>query len=136
MYEQSIASALPEETDRAARAALARLAKREGDIARAHQLWESALGNSREGYEAYEQLAIHYEHEAREPRRAMALAREPLVQLRRANQMEMITSAEFRRTKARFEHRLCSTQLTLSFARILSVHGMSDLAQSRTLAVS
>ena len=33
------------------------------------------LGNSREGYEAYEQLAIYYEHEAREPRRALAHVR-------------------------------------------------------------
>jgi hypothetical protein len=64
------------------------------------------LGNSREGYEAYEQLAIYYEHEAREPRRALALAREALAQLRRANQVGTIAAAEFRRTKARFEHRM------------------------------
>ena len=32
LYEQSIASVLPEETNRAARAALARLAKRDGDL--------------------------------------------------------------------------------------------------------
>jgi tetratricopeptide (TPR) repeat protein len=106
LYEQSIASVLPQETDRAARTALARLAKRDGDVARAHVLWESMLGNSREGYEAYEQLAIYYEHEAREPRRALALAREALAQLRRANQVGTIAAAEFRRTKARFEHRM------------------------------
>jgi len=101
LYEQSIASVLPEGTNRTARAALARLAKRDGDLARAHELWESALGNSREGYEAYEQLAIHYEHEAREPERALALA-----QLRGANQAGTIAAAEYRRLKARFEHRM------------------------------
>jgi tetratricopeptide (TPR) repeat protein len=106
LYEQSIASALPEATDRVARAALARLAKRDGDFECAHQLWESVLGNSREGYEAYEQLAIYYEHEAGEPRRALALAREALAQLRRANQAGTIAATEYRRTKERFEHRI------------------------------
>jgi len=106
LYEQSIASALPEETDRVARAALARLAKRDGDITCAHELWESVLGNSREGYEAYEHLAIYYEHEAREPGRALALAREALAQLRSANQAGTIAATEYRRTKARFEHRI------------------------------
>ena len=106
LYEQSIASVLPVETDRVARAALARLTKRDGDVARAHQLWEDALGNSREGYEAYEQLAIYYEHEVRDPRRALTLAREAVDQLRRANQMGTIAASAYRRTKERFEHRI------------------------------
>ena len=106
LYEQSIGFVLPMETDRAARAALARLAKRDGDLALARELWESTLGNSREGYEAYEQLAIHYEHQAREPRQALAIAREALTQLRRANQVGTIAAAAYRRIKARFEHRL------------------------------
>jgi tetratricopeptide (TPR) repeat protein len=106
LYEQSIASVLPAETDRAARTALARLAKRDGDLALARELWESTLGNSREGYEAYEQLTIYYEHEAREPRQALAIAREAVAQLRRANQVGTIAAVEYRRIKARFEHRL------------------------------
>jgi tetratricopeptide (TPR) repeat protein len=105
-YEQSIASVLPLETDRAARAALARLTKREGDLTGARELWEGMLGNSREGYEAYQQLAIYYEHEAREPRRALALVREALDQLRRANQAGTVAATEYRRTKGRFEHRM------------------------------
>ncbi len=63
LYEKSIASVLPAETDRAARRSLARLAKRDGDFALACELWRSSLGNSRQGYEAYEQLAIYYEHQ-------------------------------------------------------------------------
>jgi len=106
LYEQSIASVLPTETDRAARTALARLVKRDGDFVRACELWEDTLGNSREGYEAYEQLAIYYEHEAREPRQALAIVREALAQLRRANQVGTIAAAAYRRTKSRFEHRL------------------------------
>jgi len=113
LYEQSIVSLLPLETDRAARAALARLARRDGDFARARELWESTLGNSREGYEAYEQLAIYFEHEAHEPRQALAIAREALAQLRRANQAGMITAAVYRKTKACFEHRLARLERKL-----------------------
>ncbi len=67
LYEKSIASVLPVETDLAAQRSLARLAKREGDFTFACDLWKGALGNSRQGYEAYEQLAIYYEHKARAP---------------------------------------------------------------------
>jgi uncharacterized protein YprB with RNaseH-like and TPR domain len=106
MYEQSIASTLPTETDRAARMALARLAKRDGDTNLARELWKSALGNSRAGYQAYEQLAIYFEHEARQPRQALVVARQALTELGRAHQAGVIVPAAYRRTKARFEHRL------------------------------
>lgn len=106
LYEQSIAAELPAETDRAARTALARLAKRDGDFGRALELWQSTVGNSREGYEAYEQLAIYFEHRTREPRMALEFVREAIAQLHRANQEGMIAAAAYRRTKAQFEHRL------------------------------
>jgi uncharacterized protein len=67
LYEKSIASFLPTETDRVARRSLARLAKRQGDFNLACELWKDAIGNSRHGYEAYEQLAIYYERTARNP---------------------------------------------------------------------
>jgi uncharacterized protein YprB with RNaseH-like and TPR domain len=106
LYEQSIASTLPAETDRAARTALARLAKRDGDLNLARELWGSMLGNSREGYKAYEQLAIHLEHEAKEPGQALGIVRDALAQLRRANLVGMIAPAAYRKAKAQFEHRL------------------------------
>ena len=106
LYEQSIVSVLPEETNRAACAALARLAKRGGDLSRAHELWENALGNSREGYEAYEQLAIYYEHQVRDPRRALTLTREALDQLCRAKAVGTLAGSTYGRTKARWEHRM------------------------------
>jgi uncharacterized protein len=106
MYEQSIASTLPVETDRAARTALARLAKRDGDTDVARELWESMLGNSREGYKAYEQLAIHFEHKVRHPKQALGIVRQAIAELRRANQAGMISPAVYRRTKAEFDHRL------------------------------
>jgi uncharacterized protein YprB with RNaseH-like and TPR domain len=106
LYQKSIASVLPTEADRAARTALARLAKRDGDTHLARGLWESILGNSREGYKAYEQLAIHFEHKVRQPQHALGIVREALSELRRANQAGMISPTVYRRTKAEFEHRL------------------------------
>jgi uncharacterized protein len=106
LYERSLASELPPEADRTARKSLARLAKREGDYSLARELWESMLGNSREGFEAYEQLAIYYEHQAREPHRAAATARKALAELRRANRLGTIAAVAYRQSRARFEHRL------------------------------
>jgi uncharacterized protein YprB with RNaseH-like and TPR domain len=104
-YEQSIGSLLPIETDRAARAALARLAKRDGDLERARELWEAMRGNSHEGYEAFEQLAIYYEHDAGNTQQALTTTREALAQLRRAHQVGMIAADKYRKTKVQFEHR-------------------------------
>ncbi|MGC2418360.1 MAG: ribonuclease H-like domain-containing protein, partial [Candidatus Acidiferrales bacterium] len=106
LYERSITFELPPETDRAARRSLARLAKREGDHALACSLWEGMLGNSREGFEAYEQLAIHYERRAREPHRAAALARKAIAELRKADRLGTIAPHAFRTGRARFEKRL------------------------------
>ena len=106
LYQQSIAAELPPEADRVARTSLARLAKREGDLSLARELWESTLGHSKEGLEAYEQLAIYYEHHAREPRRAAGVARRALAELRRANRQGTIAAAVHRRCRQRFEHRL------------------------------
>jgi hypothetical protein len=106
LYERSIASDLPPETERVARQSLARLAKRQGDFSFACQMWEKMLGNSREGIEAYEQLAIYYEHHAREPNRAAALAHKALVELRNANRLGLIASGAYCQSRARFEQRL------------------------------
>ena len=106
LYEQSIASVLPIETDRAARRSLARLAKRDGDFALACELWRCALGNSRQGYEAYEQLAIYHEHRARDPHQAREVVRQALDELRRANHTGAITPGAYREIRARFEHRM------------------------------
>ena len=106
LYEKSIASLLPAEPDRAARRSLARLAKREGDFELACNLWKGALGNSRHGYEAYEQLAIYYEHKARNPERARQVVRQALNELRRANQLGDIAPGAYREIKVRFDRRM------------------------------
>ncbi|HEV2398595.1 MAG TPA: ribonuclease H-like domain-containing protein, partial [Candidatus Sulfotelmatobacter sp.] len=106
LYEKSIASFLPTETDRAARRSLARLAKREGDFELACELWKDAVGNSRHGYEAYEQLAIYYEHKARDPEQAQQIVRRALNELRRAFQVGDITPGAYQEFKARFDRRM------------------------------
>ena len=106
LFQQSIDGDLPVETERAARRSLAMMAKRAGDFARARELWESILGNSREGFEAYEQLAIYYEHHAREPHQAASITRKALAELRRANRTGGLEASLYRRRRARFERRL------------------------------
>jgi uncharacterized protein len=106
LYEKSIASFLPTETDRAARRSLARLAKREGDFDLACELWKDALGNSRHGYEAYEHLAIYYEHKARDPEQARQVVQQALNELRRAIQTGDIAPGAYREIKARFDCRM------------------------------
>ena len=106
LYEKSIASFLPTETDRAARRSLARLAKREGDFALACELWKDALGNSRHGYEAYEQLAMYYEHNARNTEQARQVVLQAINELRRANQVGDITPGAYREFKVKFDRRL------------------------------
>lgn len=106
LYQRSIAAELPAETDRAARRSLARLAKRDGDLSLARELWEGMLDNSKEGFEAYEQLAIYYEHHTREPHRAAVVARKALAELRRANRVGTMATAAHRQCRERFEHRL------------------------------
>src|ERR1700722_4190767 len=106
LYEKSIAFDLPIETDREARRARARLAKREGDFVLACELWKGALGNSRHGYNAYEQLAIYYEHNARNPGQARQVVQQAIEELRRANQMGDIASCAYREIKEKFDHRM------------------------------
>jgi uncharacterized protein len=106
LYKQSLAAELPQGTDRVARRLLARLAKRESDFPLARELWEAMLGNSREGYEAYQQLAMYYEHHAREPHRAAAVSRKALAELRRANRLGTIAPAAYRQVREKFERRL------------------------------
>jgi uncharacterized protein YprB with RNaseH-like and TPR domain len=105
LYEKSIASFLPSETDRAARRSLARLAKREGDFDLACELWKDALGNSRHGYEAYEQLAIYYEHKARNSEQARQVVAQAINELRRALQTGDITPGAYRELRAKFDRR-------------------------------
>src|SRR5438270_8181844 len=55
---------------------------------------------------AYEQLAIYYEHRAREPEQARQVASQAVAELRRALQVGDITPGAYREFKARFDRRM------------------------------
>jgi uncharacterized protein YprB with RNaseH-like and TPR domain len=121
LCEQALEAGLPRPVDRAARRELACAVRRSGDFARAANLWAALLQNrepSADGRmsilcEAYEQLAIHYEHRAKEPRRAADLAREAMAAVRKASQLGCIQPAERRKLLARWEHRLARLERKL-----------------------
>ncbi|MGH9559827.1 MAG: ribonuclease H-like domain-containing protein, partial [Terracidiphilus sp.] len=106
LYERSIGGELPEDAGRKARRSLALLAKRAGDFRQAEDLWQEMLGSSREGLEAYEQLAIHYERRGRDHGKAAALVREALAMLRKANRLGTMEPVACKRHTERFKHRL------------------------------
>lgn len=124
LYERALAARLPSAVGRAARRELALLAKREHDYARANALWEDLTGDADAALEAYEQLAIHYEHRMRQPHRAAEFTREALAELRRALRSGRFETARCRRLQARLEHRLA--RLTRKTA--LSLLGLGSAA--------
>jgi uncharacterized protein YprB with RNaseH-like and TPR domain len=114
IYERALGAGLPSEADRTARRELASLAKRHGDLPRATSLWEEIIGGTCDGLHAYEQLAMYYEHHAREPSRAREVAREALETLRQAGSAGHIEPARYRRIYARLEHRVARLSRSVS----------------------
>ncbi|MGH9792858.1 MAG: ribonuclease H-like domain-containing protein [Candidatus Acidiferrales bacterium] len=133
LYERALASGLPTAVARAARRELAALAKRECDYARATELWHelvdgvgaaprgrlSARANGHpqkeqaqgpaptlDAVEAYEQLAVYYEHRAGEPLCALELATDALAVLRRVGSAGFTSPAKYARIRARLERRI------------------------------
>ena len=124
LYERAIDAGLPRQVDASARRELAILARRQGDYGRAARLWQQLLEsghpaprqqqggltgggiNGIRTIEAYEQLAIHFEHRAREPRRAAEYARAARLELRRALRLGLIEPARGRKLQGRIEHRI------------------------------
>jgi uncharacterized protein YprB with RNaseH-like and TPR domain len=110
-YEQSIASSeLPLESDRAAKKSLARIAKRQGDLPLARDLWQGMLGHSREGIEAYEQLAMYYERCSAEAPRAAEISREALKALQQARRLGSMGMGTYQKLRGRFERRLARVE--------------------------
>jgi uncharacterized protein YprB with RNaseH-like and TPR domain len=121
LCECAVAAGLPKRVERVARRELALAARRERDFSRAAELWQQMLQSQKPGgegqmrfvCEAYEQLAIHFEHRIREPQRAAELAREAMAAVRRANQIGLLESPERRKLLARWEHRLARLERKL-----------------------
>lgn len=59
-----------------------------------------------ESWEAYQELAIHFEHRAKDLRRPAKVVRQALAGLRRANRLGTIAAAAYRRQHKVFQHRL------------------------------
>jgi uncharacterized protein len=80
---QALEIGLPAEFQPKARCELARMAKRRGEHLRAAEIWLEVVGDPHDGVRACEQLAIHYERQAKDLNRATEFARLALAKLTR-----------------------------------------------------
>jgi hypothetical protein len=99
LYEAALQGGLPGSMERLAQRELALLAKRDLDYERANSLWDALRGTCppakpgvspliaederktlETAIEAAEQLAIHYEHRAKDPQRALQFIREAVIE--------------------------------------------------------
>ena len=137
LYETALRFGLPRSVERLAQRELAQLAKRELDYTRAISLW-NALRQSRisgeraesvlvaedaqraleSAIEAAEQLAIYYEHRAKQPRRALDLIRVAIAELQAARLDEKLPKhrganflTRLNRRLKRLERRCANTNL-------------------------
>jgi uncharacterized protein YprB with RNaseH-like and TPR domain len=125
LYESALRSGLPRSVERLAQRELAQLAKREKDYTRATSLWEElrqtsalvrpnktalsredALKALESAIEAAEQLAIYYEHRAKQPHRAAKLMRASITELRDARSFGGIDPSRASKIEARLARRL------------------------------
>jgi ribosomal protein S20 len=125
LYEGALRAGLPRPVERLAQAELAQLAKRELDYTRAASLWsdlrkapkktapskaavlrEDAEKGLQASIEAAEQLAIYYEHRAKQPHRAAELIREAIAELHEAQRVGGFTANRASKIESRLAHRL------------------------------
>jgi uncharacterized protein len=106
MYRRALEQGLPRTAEVSARRELALLAKRERNYEVSNGHWEKLLEDSPGGLQAYEQLAIYYEHRADLPSRAAELSREALLRLQDAFHSGRITSSKYQQWHASFHRRL------------------------------
>jgi len=123
LCETALQGGLPHPVARVAKRQLAQLAKRERDYARATSLWEELrLGPAARdrktmpggeahkaleaSIEAAEQLAIYYEHRAKQPDRATEITRAALTELRGNDTIAWMEPLRARRLETRLKWRL------------------------------
>lgn len=143
LYERSIASELSPDAARLARKSLARLAKKEKDFSAACEMWTQMLGDSRsqgpvsrDALDAYEQLAIHCERREGDPRRAAALVRQALGELRRASRLGTFSAFICLRYRQRFEKRLARLERKIGRMLLDAPIGTLGAESSRPVAES
>jgi uncharacterized protein YprB with RNaseH-like and TPR domain len=147
LYETALRSGLPRQVERLAQRELAQLAKREQDYTRATSLWEElrqASTSTRRkktattledaqnalvaAIEAAEQLAIYYEHRAKEPKRAAELTSHALAELRSAQRDGGIAPACANKIETRLARRLLRLE-----RRAATAHELLRAAGSSTI---
>jgi uncharacterized protein YprB with RNaseH-like and TPR domain len=125
LYETALRSGLPRQVERLAQRELAQLAKQERDYARATSLWEELRQASTSAKHkesavsledaqnalvaavgAAEQLAIYYEHRAKQPHRAAELTSHAIAELRIAQHDGGIPADRAHKIEARLNRRL------------------------------
>lgn len=123
LYETALRSGLPRPVERLAQRELAQLAKRELDYTRAISLWDELRRTFPPGdeppmlleetqralesaIEAAEQLAIYYEHRAKQPRRALDLIRAAIEQFDAVRHTGKLAKNRASRIESRLMRRL------------------------------
>jgi uncharacterized protein YprB with RNaseH-like and TPR domain len=137
LYETALRAGLPPHVERLAQRALAQLAKREQDYVRAISLWEELRQGSTSSQrqrsavtledaqkaleaaiEAAEQLAMYYEHRAKQPQRAVQLVSHAIAELRSAHRDGGIAAARACKIEARLSRRLARLELRAASATV------------------
>jgi uncharacterized protein YprB with RNaseH-like and TPR domain len=139
LYETTLRFGLPRSVERLAQRELAQLAKRELDYTRAISLWdalrqapdpnkrnespllaEDAQRALESAIEAAEQLAIYYEHRAKQPRRALDLMRAAITELKEAQREGRFTKECAGKIEARLTRRLTRLERRSAGTSLLS----------------
>ena len=109
---QALDVGLPAEFQPKARRDLALMAKRRGDHSRAAEIWQEIVGDPQDGIYACEQLAIHYERNAKNFSRAAEFAHLALAKLTRQRNLsrDPYLAARCVRLEQKFLHRLARLQ--------------------------
>jgi len=137
LYETALRSGLPRHVEQLAKRELAQLAKREQDYTRATSLWEElrrastsakrqrsavSLEDTQKALEAAieaaEQLAIYYEHRAKQPQRAAELTAHAIAELRSARSDGGIALARAHKSEARLTRRLARLERRAATATV------------------
>jgi uncharacterized protein len=125
LCETALRFGLPQPVERLAQMELAQMAKRELDYTRAISLWDAlrqapAKNKRQRSFQlaedaqkalesaiaAAEQLAIHYEHRAKEPQRALEVIRTALAELQQASREKILAGDRAMKIAARITPRL------------------------------
>ena len=138
LYETALRFGLPRPVERLAQQELAHLAKRELDYTRAISLWdslrESTSANKRSesplfaqdaqralesAIEAAEQLAIYYEHRAKQPQRALDLMRAAISEFQAAKHNGIVARDRAGKIESRLARRLTRLERRCAGALVL-----------------